>query len=182
MTMESNVLYMPDVFASFPDVEELWPTLPWDQRTEARKECFFNERGTDYTYGGGVGVRTYSPAGQHLIPAWVRACWKHVEEHYGTAFEACFINGYEHHRQHLGWHADDSDMINHEQPIVVVSFGAKREIWTREDGCDEVKKWPLDHGSIFEMPAGFQQTHVHRIPKHSATCGKRISLTFRALV
>lgn len=182
MKAESDAQYVADIFGDFPDVEELWPTLPWDQRTEARKECFFNERGTDYTYGGGVGIRTYSPAGKHLIPDWVRECWALVEKRFGASFEACFINGYEHHRQHLGWHADDSDMIDHGQPIVVVSFGAKREIWTRENGSSEVGKWPLGHGSIFLMPAGYQQTHMHRIPKHSAVCGKRISLTFRALV
>ena len=177
-----NIFYLPDALAFIPDVEELWPTLPWDTRTEARQECFFNERGSDYTYGQGAGVRTYSPASKDLMPDWVRGCWRCVEALYGHAFEACFINGYQHHRQHLGWHADDSDMIDHTRPIVVVSFGAKREIWTKEIDGTNVLKWPLEHGSVFEMPAGFQQTHVHRIPKHYAECGKRISLTFRALV
>lgn len=33
--------------------------------------------------------------------------------------------------------------------------------------------------SCFIMPAGFQDNHVHRIPKHNRPCGARISLTFR---
>ena len=45
----------------------------------------------------------------------------------------------------------------------------------------EVEKITLGHGSVLVMHAGMQQTHLHRIPKHSRPCGPRISLTFRGL-
>jgi transcription elongation factor Elf1 len=38
----------------------------------------------------------------------------------------------------------------------------------------------LEQGSIFVMPVGYQDTHLHRIPKHDRPCGWRISLTFRS--
>jgi len=38
----------------------------------------------------------------------------------------------------------------------------------------------LEQGSVFLMPPGYQDTHFHRIPKHSRPCGPRISLTFRS--
>lgn len=38
----------------------------------------------------------------------------------------------------------------------------------------------LEEGSLFLMPVGFQDTHLHRIPKHDRPCGWRISLTFRS--
>lgn len=47
------------------------------------------------------------------------------------------------------------------------------------------KKQPADQRfllgevSIFIMPPGYQDTHLHRIPKHDRPCGWRISLTFR---
>jgi alkylated DNA repair dioxygenase AlkB len=47
-------------------------------------------------------------------------------------------------------------------------------------------KQPADHrikledGSMFIMPPGYQDTHLHRIPKHDRPCSWRISLTFRS--
>lgn len=38
----------------------------------------------------------------------------------------------------------------------------------------------LEEGSCFFMPPGYQDTHLHRIPKHDRPCGARISLTFRS--
>lgn len=38
----------------------------------------------------------------------------------------------------------------------------------------------LAPGSLFVMPVGYQDTHLHRIPKHDRPCGWRISLTFRS--
>ncbi len=38
----------------------------------------------------------------------------------------------------------------------------------------------LQDGSLFLMPAGYQDTHLHKIPKHDRECKWRISLTFRS--
>lgn len=38
----------------------------------------------------------------------------------------------------------------------------------------------LEEASLFIMPPGYQDTHLHRIPKHDRPCGWRISLTFRS--
>lgn len=172
-----------NVVSGSPTVSQLWKQMPWETRTEARKECFFNDRGTSYTYGSGMGERTYTPALDHDMPDLVRFSKWLVEDHFGHPFEACFINGYLNERQALGWHADDSELIDHTKPIVVISFGVERQIWVRPFPVDgEVKKFDLPTGSMFVMPAGMQQTHQHRIPKHHAACGERISLTFRALL
>lgn len=86
--------------------------------------------------------------------------------------------------QHLGWHADDFEGMIKEEPIAVISFGAAREIWVKpKDSKGEVPKdqrFLLEDGSIFIMPPGYQDTHLHRIPKHDRPCGWRISLTFRS--
>jgi alkylated DNA repair dioxygenase AlkB len=48
--------------------------------------------------------------------------------------------------------------------------------------CKPPSRQMLQNGSLFLMPAGFQQTYQHKIPKAGFTpCGPRISLTFRAL-
>lgn len=161
--------------------EYLWEHLPWENRTPARREVFFSDKGLPYTYGSGNGVREYFPN-----PNWdatVKAIQLMAELEFDMNFEACFINGYADQHQALGWHADDSPSIDAGRPILVYSFGAAREIWTRPiDDTKDVTKYTLAPGSLFVMPAGMQQTHVHRIPKHSAPCGPRISLTFRGLV
>ena len=42
------------------------------------------------------------------------------------------------------------------------------------------QKFALAVGSLFIMPEGYQDTHLHKIPKHPQPCGPRISLTFRS--
>ena len=158
----------------------LWAELPWERRPDApRRECWMNDFGTAYTYGSGKGVRTYVPVDWHPT---VKAMQQRLLQEGCQSFEGCFINGYEGPRDHLGWHADDSPEIDPNKPIAVISFGSSRRIWFRETGRDTHEEWLLEPGSLLLMLPGMQQTHQHRIPKHSADCGPRISLTFRGLV
>lgn len=155
----------------------------WEQRDAPRKECFMSDRPDPYTYGSGNGIRTYYPM-VYPKPGVVWSIKTHLEFDYGCKFEACFLNYYEGPRDHLGWHADDSDVIDPNKPIAVISLGSEREIWFREKGMkgvEAIQKQVLTSGSLLLMKAGMQQTHEHRIPKHGADCGPRISLTFRGL-
>lgn len=157
--------------------EALRDEIPWEQRDAPRKECFMSRYTDPYTYGKGAGVRTYTP---HAFTPVVNAVLG-MTDHYGTGgLDLCFANYYDGPRDHLGWHADDSIEIDHTYPIAVVSFGAEREIWTRaNNNPTEISKQLLANGSLFIMEAGFQQMYQHRIPKHGALCGPRLSLTFR---
>lgn len=160
-----------------------WANLPWEKRGQTpRQEVFYNESGVPYTYGVPPYDRTYVPhtTWDHEVAA-IKAM---AEKEFGCKFEACFINGYENDHDSLQWHADDSETIDHSRPILVYSFGAKREIWVKENNAPNSDRVPylLGNGSLFVMPPGMQQTHKHRIPKHSASCGGRVSLTFRGLL
>lgn len=157
-------------------------TLDWLQVTEARLEYFMSDVPRSYTYGKGVGEREYfsSPYSPEIaaIQSQLNAG--------GLNYNVCFLNRYDHQRHQLGWHADDSPMMDHDHPIAVVSFGAEREIWWKLK--EEKGETPLDrrillgHGSLFVMPAGFQRDNMHRIPKCDRACGRRISLTFRRYI
>jgi alkylated DNA repair dioxygenase AlkB len=181
-------IYTPNAIANAAEIfDHLWKNLPWEQREAPRKEVFFSDKGEPYTYGEGAYARTYTPN-----PVWDEICkgiQAQAEAQYGCKFEALFINGYENQHNHLGWHADDSPSIDHSRPILVYSFGAVRELWFKprpprvpEGEAAEVVKISLASGSLLEMPAGMQHLDLHRIPKHSAVCGPRISLTFRGLL
>jgi alkylated DNA repair dioxygenase AlkB len=184
MTALDLITYDRSAFADTADeiFRELTTTLPWVRRDSTpRMECFYSTVGLPYTYGSGNFSRTYNP--EPVFNDLVMSINEKVKLYNtdGGIFELCFLNRYLTQRDHLGWHADDSPEIAKDKPIVVVTFGAEREIWFKRIGKDEndVESVLLHHGSVLVMPAGFQQTHLHRIPKSGNVCGERISLTFR---
>lgn len=180
--MYAPVSYVPN-FVDDPERMfcSLERAIAWEQREAPRREAFFSDRGVPYTYGRGAGVRTYAP-----IPAWpdgVRALQAATQHRCGVRFEGCFANFYAGPLDHLGWHADDSPSIDGDRPIAVISLGSARELWFRPWGgnAGSVERLLLEPGSLAVMAPGMQQTHQHRIPKHGAACGPRLSLTFRGL-
>ena len=163
------------------EFERLWNDLDWVFRDRTpRREYWSNDFDLPYTYGSGEYARTY-PA-----QAWddfVRSTMLAINSELGCNMNCCFINGYENQRQHLGWHADDSPEMNPNEPVIVISLGAEREIWHRpKDNHPDITRTLLGHGSMFVMPAGMQQTHDHRIPKWDRAVGPRVSLTYRNLI
>ena len=168
--------YIPD-FVSNPNSKfEALRALDWEDRAGVRLEYYCNDFNKPYTYGRGRGERTYLP---RPYPEEVLEIRRSLEANFGCTLEVCFLNLYQGQRDHLGWHSDDSPEMDPLRPIISVSLGAEREIWTRRIGEKEITKTLLGHGSAFIMPPGFQQTHQHRIPKAGFACGERISLTFR---
>lgn len=168
--------YTPRFFAGDCDamLAALEAKVPFESRIEARSECFMGDAGRTYTYGVGRNARTYAPA------PFTEEVSKIMSMLYGS-YNVCVLNRYADQHQSLGWHSDDSPEQDQTHPIAVMSFGAVRELWTRPIGTKDVTKYRLEPGSLFVMPGGYQQTHQHRIPRHGAQCGLRISLTFRKL-
>ena len=155
--------------------------LDWERRSDApRYECWMNDFNAPYTYGRFAGERTYQPKPWNMLALKIR---DRLLETTGVKYEGCFLNRYDNGQDHLGWHADDSPMIDATRPIAIVSLGAMREIWfcPQADKRDFESVW-MRPGSLLVMNAGMQQTHYHRIPKASRPVGPRISLTFRGLL
>jgi alkylated DNA repair dioxygenase AlkB len=160
----------------------LWDELAWVRHPGVpRREYCVNVLERPYSYGLAAYARTYAPQPMHeaLLGIWMRA-----EAQFNCAFETCFLNGYDDGKDHLGWHADDSPEMDDARPILIVTFGAEREIWFRKNGAGPGERTPLrlGHGSLCEMKPGMQDTHQHRIPKGDREYGPRISLTFRGYV
>lgn len=178
--MNAPIKYDAKRFAYLNDEFDLYNTdLPWENRGAPRKEAFMSKNApVDYTYGSSPYARTYS---SEAIPEFMLNFWKDAEEFAGCEFELCFCNGYADEKDHLGWHSDDSDSVDDNRPILVVSIGAEREIWFRDKERTFVDKLKLESGSGMLMGAGMQDTHDHRIPKCDRKCGPRISFTFRGL-
>ncbi len=81
----------------------LWSGLDWKRVDGApRREYYCNDVAVPYTYGRGLGVRTYE------VQPWtpeLLSVKNAVEKKLGFVFEVCFLNGYENSRDQLGWHA-----------------------------------------------------------------------------
>lgn len=154
--------------------------ITWLQVTEARKEYFMSDDQISYTYGSGKSARTYDSS---LFSTPVKTMLLALNKEYNTDYNVCFLNRYDTQKNWLGWHADDSPEMNTEHAISVISFGAEREIWWKDKlykgDIPKDNKQLLENGSLFIMPPGFQENHLHKIPKCDRSCGIRISLTFR---
>lgn len=166
--------------------EDLFNTLlndiPWVNRDAPRDECFMTLTEMEYTYGS-KNPRTYNSVPMNDK---VKELMDKLNSDNSSNYDICFLNYYENERQHLGWHADDSPEMDPNHPIAVITFGAERDIWIKEKGTKgevpEEDRFLLKKGSLFIMPAGFQENNLHKIPKHDRPCGGRISLTFRKYV
>jgi alkylated DNA repair dioxygenase AlkB len=154
--------------------------LEWLSVTDARLEYFMASKPLSYTYGKAPYAREYNS--REYTPE-VLLIQDQLNAELGSKFNVCFLNRYNTPKHQLGWHADDSPTMDRDHPIAVVSFGAEREIWWKlQDAKGEVppdQRQELEHGSLFVMPAGFQDLYYHRIPRADREVGVRVSLTFR---
>lgn len=177
-------LYLPEFFKGdcAAMLHRLEMDTPFEDRISARSECFMADGQRTYTYGVERNARTYEAV--PFLPE-VRSLMKTMNTELEGRYNVCVLNRYSDDHQALGWHSDDSPEQDQSHPISVISFGVTREIWVRRIGDHGVvpqeDRFPLEPGSLFVMPGGYQQTHQHRIPRHGAKCGLRISLTFRKL-
>lgn len=157
--------------------------LTWLEVTSARKEYFMSDAPLSYTYGSGVAARTYTSS---IFSIPIKNMIDKLNVDYNCNYNVCFLNRYDTQKNALGWHADDSPEMNTKHDICVISFGAEREIWWKDKSykgeIPKENRQILNDGSLFIMPAGFQENNFHKIPKCEKACGIRISLTFRNYV
>lgn len=155
--------------------------IEWVQRDAPRMESWMALSNTDYSYGEEGFARTYKSVD---MPYSVKHIMTKMNKQFDLDYNCCMANLYQTDRQSLGYHADDSESMDPDHPIASASFGAEREIHFRPIGQKgpATHKFSLPNGSVCVMLGGMQQQWHHKIPKHSAPCSARISLTFRRLL
>ena len=178
--MKPTLIY--DFTENYP-LSTVFSETEWDVRAGNRLESFQAlDTSLTYSYGSGKSVRTYTASPMHEV---VRSYLNELNAKFGTAYNVCVLNYYADQKNSLGWHADDSPEQDPNHPICVLSFGAERYIFVKENGSKGVvppeDRYFLKHGSCFIMPPGFQETHQHKIPRHDRECEPRMSMTFRKL-
>lgn len=202
--MFTLIKYIPNFLENPNEIfKKLREELEWERKAGNRSEYYCNDYSEPYTYGTREGIRTYNPKPYHPEILKIR---KKLEDFLKCKFETCFLNRYLNQKDWLNWHADDSPEMNPDIPICIITLGVERKFKVQEqlkenlDGKIVIKKYGevfeliLEHGSLCIMPAGFQQTHKHCIPKAGFDTangkikgvewhfGERISLTYRGFL
>ena len=181
--MIENIIYRENYIASPENAyQTLLEEIAWLSVQARRKEAFMAKEHTEYKYIDGVPTAPiYISTPYHSV---VESIQTRINQEFSCNMDLCFLNYYADQHQALGWHSDNSPVINQEEPIVVISLGEVRELWVRNIGYQgEVlpqNRFKLDNGSVFIMPPGFQNAYQHKIPKSGREMGGRISLTFRS--
>jgi alkylated DNA repair dioxygenase AlkB len=162
-----------ETFISVP--EELFRLLQenvqWDERMASRKTASF---GVAYNYS------QISYPETTFIPELVNIVSK-IEQELGFEPNNCLINYYLDGNAKMGFHSDQTDILEEHTGITILSVGETRTLRFRNiREKEELIDFALPSGSLIYMTQEVQQIWQHAIPA-SDTSGGRMSLTFRRI-
>jgi len=133
-----------------------------------------------------MGPYPYKFSGRTLAPVpWtpeIEAIREKISQRYGGDYNSVLLNRYANERDSVSWHSDDEPEMDSNHAIASLSLGASRAFLIRPIADKKaLESYLLTSGSLLVMPAGFQQTHQHCVPKSQSACGTRVNLTFRRM-
>ncbi|MCW3093603.1 MAG: alkylated repair protein [Ferruginibacter sp.] len=135
----------------------------------------------------GDAAKPYSYSGITMQPQnWTNALLEikeKIELIAGVSFTSALLNFYRDGKDSMGWHRDNEKELGLNPVIGSVSFGAERPFQFRNyANKEEVVSINLTHGSFLLMKGETQHYWEHRLPKANKINGKRINITFRAIL
>ncbi|TAF65014.1 MAG: alpha-ketoglutarate-dependent dioxygenase AlkB [Cytophagales bacterium] len=146
-------------------------TVKWDERMAARKTASFgkayNYSQIDYPY------QIFLPELEVII--------RKLNPIIGFEPNNCLVNYYMNGKSKMGYHSDQTDILEAGTGIAIVSIGEKRTLKFRNiEKPDLYLTYELTAGSLVYMTQEIQEVWQHSIPKSDTENG-RISLTFRKM-
>lgn len=167
-----GITYIED-FLNEPDqlFEYLHNTVVWDERMKARKTASY---GKAYIYS------QISYPYQEFLPELV-----HINDMISQSlhFEPnnCLMNYYLNGKSKMGFHSDQTDILEDQTGVAIVSLGETRILRFRKiTDHEEALDYVLPSGSLIYMTQEVQSIWQHAIPWSDTNEG-RMSLTFRKL-
>jgi len=141
----------------------------WDESMKARKTASF---GKAYNYS-----QIEYPY-QAFLPELVTMISK-LKPIIGFEPNNCLLNYYLDGKSKMGYHSDQTDILEPETGIAIVSIGESRILKFRNiEKPDIFLSYELKPGSLVYMTQAIQEEWQHSIPMSNTENG-RISLTFR---
>jgi len=151
--------------------DELDRNAPWDEAMAARKTASY---GVAYNYS----QMAYP---YREMPLMLATLTGRIRETLGFEPNNCLINYYPDGKSKMGFHADQTDILEPGTGIVIISLGATRTLRFRKmEDKATILDYALAAGSLFYMTQEIQQHWQHAIPASEVTEG-RMSLTFRKI-
>ena len=151
--------------------EFLKMNVEWDERMATRKTASF---GVAYNYS------QMSYPFQDM-PIELSSICKNVRNIIGFEPNNCLINYYLDGKSKMGFHSDQTDILEQKTGIAIVSLGETRILrFKKIDNSEEVNDFPLPSGSLIYMTQEVQDEWQHAIPKSNTENG-RMSLTLRRI-
>lgn len=149
----------------------LTTNVKWDERMTARKTASFgkayNYSQIDYPY-------------QDFLPE-LKPIIEKLKPVIGFEPNNCLINFYMDGKSKMGYHSDQTDILQTDTGIAIVSIGEPRNLKFRNiENPDKFLNYELTAGSLVYMTQEIQTKWQHSIPKSDTENG-RISLTFRQM-
>lgn len=161
-----NFVDQPDLLFHF-----LVSQVKWDERMTARKTASF---GKAYNYS-----QIEYPF-QEFLPE-LEAINLQLAPAIGFKPNNCLINYYLDGRSKMGWHSDQTDILEDGTGIAIVSVGETRTLQFRSTKEPrEFMDYALPAGSLIYMTQEVQANWQHSIPRGDTERG-RISMTFRKI-
>ena len=143
----------------------------WDTRMHSRKTASF---GVAYNYS-----QISYPYQE--FPVQLKELVNQIETALGFRPNNCLINYYLDGKSKMGYHSDQTDILENNTGVAIVSLGETRKLRYRNIEDKEIKKdFPLPSGSLIHMTSEVQDIWQHCIPKSNTDKG-RMSLTFRLI-
>jgi len=145
--------------------------VTWDERMTARKTASF---GKAYNYS------QIAYPFQEFLPE-LEVINLQLASTIGFKPNNCLINYYLDGKSKMGWHSDQTDILEEGTGIAIVSVGETRTLQFRSmKEPREFMDYALPAGSLIYMTQEVQDSWQHSIPRSDSASG-RISLTFRKM-
>lgn len=167
-----GITFIPDFI---PDPKALFSSLRdnvlWDERMLARKTASF---GAAYNYSQmSYPFQTFTTELEAIVAQ--------ISTTLGFTPNNCLINYYLDGKSKMGFHSDQTDILEPGTGIAIVSVGETRTLRFKNiKTSTELIDFPLPAGSLIYMTQEVQDEWLHAIPPSDTNNG-RMSLTFRAI-
>ncbi len=170
----STFLYLKNFVTNHEDLfDELKSCVNWREDILSRKTASF---GIPYNYS--TTTYLYSE-----IPQFLQAILDSVNKEVGYVSNNILINYYDQANSKMGFHSDQTQLLEENTGVVIVSLGNKRimRIKSKLDK-NKISDYELEPGSLFFMSKYCQELFLHSIIPSVGISFERISLTFRRLI
>jgi alkylated DNA repair dioxygenase AlkB len=170
--MIEGIVYA-DRFIDDPEqlFHHLKSAISWDERMQARKTA---------SYGKAYNYSQISYPFREFIPELEKLNLQ-LEKEIGFRPNNCLLNYYLDGKSKMGFHSDQTDILEENTGVAIISVGETRILRFRSIADPGVVvDYSLAPGSLIYMTQEIQENWHHAIPK-SHTDNGRISITFRKI-